>query len=287
MLAVFSLREVELSRRIHCFLAGERERFYSILFPPPPPAFPPPPHPPAGSCNFPHRTFLFFIAYFFALYVATCILQRPSGIVPRRDELGRACETRELFHSRVEMSVFLAQERTWRSIEQKYARNSTPRLSPPSSLRQTDLKRSSFIKMEQRALSASTQRAVARNSTGHLPKGVRDDWVDRIYSSYTGPENRSIAMELPLSEANISWSLAAISAGLPDKCYQFRWLRTFANFHQHYFITLNQYFSRIYIILTVSVSDIGFISMSIGQKNKQKIYANAAENKRKIERGNC
>lgn len=26
---------------------------------------------------------------------------------------------------------------------------------------------------------------MARNSTGHLPKGLRDDWVDRIYSSYT------------------------------------------------------------------------------------------------------
>jgi len=76
MLAVFSLREVELSRRIHCFLAGERERFYSILFPPPPLAFPP--HPSAGSCNFPHRTFLFFIAYFFALYVPACILYLTS-----------------------------------------------------------------------------------------------------------------------------------------------------------------------------------------------------------------
>lgn len=44
-------------------------------------------------------------------------------------------------------------------------------------------KRFAFIKMGQSAAGrrgpiASTQRATACNSMGHLPKGVRDDWVD-------------------------------------------------------------------------------------------------------------
>lgn len=130
MLAVFSLREVELSRRIHCFPTGERERIYSILFPRPP-VFRLPlillllllPSPAIS------RNALFsFLLPTFSRRVSACILypaSRPNRASPR---WGRAARARhgELFpfaswDERISAGANMAY-----SIEQKYARNSLP-----------------------------------------------------------------------------------------------------------------------------------------------------------------
>lgn len=124
MLAVFSLREVELSRRIHCFPTGERERFYSILSPRPPVFRLPFIHPLLPSPAISRNALFSFLSPTFSRRVP-CILylaSRPNRAAPRWAARARHGS---FFHSRVETSVFL-REQTWRSIEQKYARNSLP-----------------------------------------------------------------------------------------------------------------------------------------------------------------
>lgn len=124
MLAVFSLREVELSRRIHCFPTGERERFHSILSPLP---FVFHHLSSSSSLQFPATHTPFFYRLLFRAAFPRASFSVLGRIAPRRDELGRARVKRGSFprpRFDCETGVFL-RERTWHSIEQKYARNST------------------------------------------------------------------------------------------------------------------------------------------------------------------
>lgn len=121
MLAVFSLREVELSRRIHCFPTGERERFYSILSPPPPRVSTISPSS-SRALQFPATHLLSFLSPTFSRHVHP-LASRP--LESCRAEMSRAALS-ELFPLReLRRACFCGSVRTQRSIEQKYARNST------------------------------------------------------------------------------------------------------------------------------------------------------------------
>lgn len=164
MLAVFSLREVELSRRIQCY-PTLRKRFYSILLL----AF----SSSSRYLQFP-ATHSFFIGYFFAPHSRV----HPSNIY------ARASRAREFSVRKLRRACFCKSVRSGKSTRGIH--------SPTSEW--TKRKRSSFLLQRVYAM-----RAAARNSTGHLPKGVRDDWVDRIYSFYAGRHSA----KLPLSKSRM------------------------------------------------------------------------------------